>query len=84
MTHDDVLNRTDHLNESHVKLGSITLGKFLTLIMFDEKAETDAVKVVDAFCIASHLDAEATQESRSKAKAFRSWLIKEKAVKDTA
>jgi hypothetical protein len=52
--------------------------------MFDEKAETDAVKVVDAFCIASHLDAEATRESRSKAKAFRSWLIKEKAVKDTA
>ncbi|KAL5385513.1 hypothetical protein DPSP01_004627 [Paraphaeosphaeria sporulosa] len=80
-THDDILTHTDYLTEAHVKLGSISLGKFLGQIPFDDKGDVAAVKVVDAFCLASHLDGEARYGAQSKAKAFRSWYVRESAVK---
>ena len=82
VTHEDILNRTDSLVESHVKLGSISLSKFLASITFDEKTEVDVAKVVEAFCVASALDVEAAQRTDSKAAAFRDWLIYEKATRD--
>ncbi|KAJ4291960.1 hypothetical protein N0V90_009858 [Kalmusia sp. IMI 367209] len=78
ITSDDILTRTDYLTESHVKLGSISLGKFIAKIPFDDKEEIDATKVVDAFCLASRLDGEATYGSQSKAKAFRIFMVREK------
>jgi hypothetical protein len=80
-THDDILTHTDYLTEAHFKLGSISLGKFLDKIPFDDKGEIAATKVVDAFCLASHLDGEATYGVQSKAKAFRSWYVREVATK---
>ncbi|KAL5396307.1 hypothetical protein PMIN02_003343 [Paraphaeosphaeria minitans] len=71
----------DYLTEAHVKLGSISLGKFLGKIPFDDKGDVAAMKVVEAFCLASHLDGEATYGAQFKAKAFRSWFVREKAAR---
>ena len=83
-TQDDILTHAGYLAEAHIKLGSISLGKFLGKIPFDDKGDVAATKVVDAFCLASHLDGEATYGPQSKAKAFRSWLVRENAVKQDA
>ncbi|KAL1598907.1 hypothetical protein SLS60_008052 [Paraconiothyrium brasiliense] len=77
-----VIKAFDYLTESHLKLGSISLGKFLSKIPFDDKDGIAAIKVVEAFCLASHLDGEATYGSQSKAKAFRSWYVRESAAKE--
>ncbi|KAJ4360489.1 uncharacterized protein N0V89_001054 [Didymosphaeria variabile] len=81
-TPENTLTHIDYLTESHVKLGSITLGKFLDKIPFDDENGIAAIKVVEAFCLASHLDGEATYGSQSKAKAFRSWYVRENAAKE--
>ncbi len=68
----------DYLAQLQVKLGSITLRQFLGLIHFDDKDEVNAVRAVEAFSAASHLDSKAGSEMGSKAKAFRSWLLTQK------
>lgn len=83
-TRDDILTSTDYLSESRVKLGSISLGKFLSNMPFNGQTEIDATKVVEGFCLASHLDTEAIKGSHSKAKAFRSWLVSRKASMEDA
>jgi hypothetical protein len=47
------------------------------LIPFDEADEVAVMRVVEAFSVASHLDATAGIGTGSKAKAFRSWLVEQ-------
>ncbi|KAI4614744.1 uncharacterized protein J4E87_009339 [Alternaria ethzedia] len=70
----------DYIVQSQVKLGSITLRQFLDLIPFDEVDEVAALRIVEAFSIASHLDATACIGARSKARAFRKWMVDQKRV----
>ncbi|KAB2110879.1 hypothetical protein AG0111_0g2355 [Alternaria gaisen] len=70
----------DYIVQLRVKLGSITLRQFLDLIPFDEVDEAAAVHVIEAFSIASHMDTTAAIGTTSKAKAFRSWLVKQMKV----
>lgn len=65
----------DYLVQSRVKLGTITLRQFLSLILFDQENKVPAANVVDAFCAASYLDGKTNLDARNKARAFRSWLI---------
>lgn len=67
----------DYLNQAHVKLGSISLCQFLELVRWDEKEEVAALSVVEAFCAASHIDRGVVAGTRSKARAFRSWMVKQ-------
>jgi len=67
---------TDYVEQAHAKLGSIVLRQFLDLITFNEDEEANAMSVVEAFTAASHLDAQASKATGSKAKAFRSWMVK--------
>jgi hypothetical protein len=67
---------TDYVEQAHAKLGSIVLRQFLDLITFNEEEEAGALSVVEAFTAASHLDAQASKANKSKAKAFRSWMVK--------
>ena len=67
---------TDYVEQAHAKLGAIVLRQFLDLITFNEEEEASAMSVVEAFTAASHLDAQASKASGSKAKAFRSWMVK--------
>lgn len=69
------LTSTDYIAQLQVKLGSITLRQFLELIPFDEKDEVGALRVVEAFLAASHLDAKAGIGAESKARAFRNWML---------
>jgi hypothetical protein len=71
------LVNTDYVEQAHAKLGSIVLRQFLDLITFNEEEEASALSVVEAFTAASHLDAQASKATGSKAKAFRSWMVKE-------
>jgi hypothetical protein len=77
----DVMDVTsvDYVVQLQVKLGSITLRQFLDMTPFDENNEVAAMCVVDAFCAASHIDAKAGAGAASKARAFRSWLVTQKA-----
>ncbi|KAF2799695.1 hypothetical protein K505DRAFT_230443, partial [Melanomma pulvis-pyrius CBS 109.77] len=77
ITPDVSSGHTDYLTQALVKLGSITLRQFLELIPFNDKDETAAMSVVEAFCGASHLDKTVGSGTGSKAKAFRSWLLKQ-------
>ena len=70
----------DYLMQAHVKLGIINLQSFLEMIPWDNKDHTDTMNVVEAFCAASHLDQTLSRES--KARAFRSWMVREKLIKD--
>jgi len=74
-TQDIVFNDEDYVNKARTKLGSISLGGFLKLMHFDDQGNVDAMRVVEAFCLASHLDGEATKGVGSKAKAFRKWML---------
>jgi hypothetical protein len=67
---------TDYVEQAHAKLGAIVLRQFLDLITFNEEEEASAMSVVEAFTAASHLDAQASKATGSKAKAFRSWMVK--------
>ncbi|KAF1834743.1 hypothetical protein BDW02DRAFT_321224 [Decorospora gaudefroyi] len=67
---------TDYVEQAHAKLGSIVLRQFLDLITFNEEEEAAAMSVVEAFTAASHLDAQASKATGSKAKAFRNWMVK--------
>jgi hypothetical protein len=71
------LVNTDYVEQAHAKLGSIVLRQFLDLITFNEEEEASALSVVEAFTAASHLDAQASKATGSKAKAFRNWMVKE-------
>lgn len=66
---------TDFVAQLQVKLGSITLRQFLDMVPFDEKTDVMALRVVEAFSIASHIDAKAGMDAGSKARAFRNWMI---------
>jgi hypothetical protein len=70
----------DYIVLLQVKLGVITLRQFLDLIPFDESNEVAAMCVVEAFGVASHIDATAGIGTRSKARAFRRWLVEQKEV----
>ncbi|KAF2849116.1 hypothetical protein T440DRAFT_399861 [Plenodomus tracheiphilus IPT5] len=69
------ISSIDYVAQLQVKLGSITLRQFLDLIPFDEKGEVGALRVVEAFSAASHLDAQAGVGTGRKARAFRSWMV---------
>ena len=75
-TTSDTVNN-DYVEQAHAKLGAIVLRQFLDLIPFDEDEEASALSVVEAFSAASHLDAKASTGNGSKAKAFRSWLVRQ-------
>jgi hypothetical protein len=67
----------NYVVQLHVKLGSITLRQFLDLVPFNDVDEVTVMRIVEAFSVASHLDATAGIGTRSKAKAFRSWFIQQ-------
>lgn len=67
----------DYVAQAHVRLGSITLWQFLELMPFDEKEEAGAMSVLEAFSAASHMDAKASTGIASKARIFRSWMVKQ-------
>ncbi|KAH6839651.1 hypothetical protein BKA58DRAFT_415493 [Alternaria rosae] len=75
----DTVN-TDYVEQAHAKLGSIVLRQFLDLITFNEEEEANAMAVVEAFTAASHLDAQASKNQASKAKAFRKRMVKDGAA----
>ncbi|KAI8936676.1 hypothetical protein NX059_007071 [Plenodomus lindquistii] len=75
-TTSDTVN-VDYVEQAHAKLGSIVLRQFLDLIPFNEEDEASAISVMDAFAAASHLDTKASTGNGSKAKAFRSWLVRQ-------
>jgi hypothetical protein len=68
----------DYIVQLQVKLGSITLRIFLDLIPFDQFNEVSALRVVEAFCVASHMDATVGTGAQSKARTFRRWLVDQK------
>jgi hypothetical protein len=70
----------DYIVQLKVKLGFITLRQFLDLIPFNESNEVAAMPVVEAFGVASHIDATTDIGTRSKARAFRRWLVEQKEV----
>jgi hypothetical protein len=67
----------DYIAQTHIKLGSITLRQFLDLVPFDANERADAMAVLDAFCAASHMDTKAGTGTGSKARAFRSWMVRQ-------
>lgn len=73
-TTSDTVN-VDYVEQAHAKLGSIVLRQFLDLIPFDEDEVAGAISVVEAFTACSHLDAKGSGAG-SKAKAFRSWMVR--------
>lgn len=77
----DVMDITsvDYLLQLQVKLGSITLRQFLDMIHFDDENEATAVHIIEAFSAASHIDSQSGVGVGSKARAFRSWLVTQKA-----
>jgi hypothetical protein len=68
--------QTDYVSLQQIKLGHISLCQFLDLLRFDESECVDVVSVAEAFCAASHLDMKAGADNGSKAKAFRSWVVR--------
>ncbi|CAA9960867.1 hypothetical protein PTMSG1_04251 [Pyrenophora teres f. maculata] len=81
----DVIDVTsiDYVVQLQIKLGSITLRKFLDMIPFDENNQAAAMQVVDAFSAASHMDAKNAMGTRTKARVFRSWIVERKAVMES-
>jgi hypothetical protein len=77
ITPDVVSSHTDYLAQAHIKLGSVTLRQFLELIPFDQNVTTEAMNIVEAFCSASHMDGTAGSGAGLKAKAFRSWILRQ-------
>lgn len=71
---------TDYVVQSRVKLGTITLRKFLSLIPFEKDNTVAAMKVIDAFSAASHLDTKTNMDAENKARAFRSWIISQSSM----
>jgi hypothetical protein len=63
------------VNQAGVKLGSISLGDFLQLMYFDEQGNVCAMRLAEAFRIASHLDGETSKGVGFKAEAFRRWMV---------
>lgn len=78
---DTVPASDDYLMHAQVKLGIITLQGFLDMVPWDDQDQADTMSVVDAFCAASHLDQ--TLSRQSKARAFRSWVVREKLGRGT-
>jgi hypothetical protein len=77
ITPDVVSGHTDYLAQAHIKLGSVTLRQFLELIPFDHNVTTEAMNIVEAFCAASHMDRTAGSGAGLKAKAFRTWMLRQ-------
>jgi hypothetical protein len=69
----------DYVVQLRVKLGSITLRQFLDMVPFDEGDEVAAMRVIEAFSAASHMDAKAGVGTKSKARAFRKWIVTQEA-----
>jgi hypothetical protein len=68
-------HHNDYVAHAQIKLGSITLAKFLELMQFDEEEMIGVLAVLQAFGVASYLDAVAGNGTGSKAKAFRQWFV---------
>lgn len=75
-TASDAVN-SDYIEQAQAKLGSIVLRQFLDLVPFNDENEASAISVMEAFSAASHLDTKASTGNGSKAKAFRSWLVRQ-------
>ncbi|KAF9695661.1 hypothetical protein EKO04_006402 [Ascochyta lentis] len=65
----------DCITLARVQLGSVSLQLFVDLIPFNTRDEASIALVVEAFKNASHMDAEAGCNTRSKARAFRVWMM---------
>lgn len=70
----------DYVVQSRVKLGTITLRQFLSMISFDQDNTAAVVKILDAFSAASYLDAKTNMDAENKARAFRSWIISQRSM----
>lgn len=70
----------DYVVQSQVKLGSITLRQLMELMPFDAFNEVGAIRIVEAFSVASHMDAMAGIGAQSKARAFRRWIVEQERV----
>ena len=68
----------DYVTLARVQLGSVSLHQFVDLIPFNIRDEAPITVVVEAFKTASHMDAEAGLNVRSKAREFRKWLLAQK------
>ncbi|KAF2119955.1 hypothetical protein BDV96DRAFT_486277 [Lophiotrema nucula] len=77
----DILD--DYLAQSRIKLGSISLNQFLGLLRFERDGGVDAIAAVEAFCAAAHIDTRAADGAMSKAKVFRSWVVRQAQVHRT-
>jgi hypothetical protein len=67
----------DCVTQVRVKLGSISLRQFLDLVPFNVHDSVDVLRVLEAFAVASHLNAKAEAGLLgSKAKALRSWIVR--------
>lgn len=75
---------TDYVMQSRVKLGTITLLQFLSMIPFNQDNMVGAMTVLEAFSAASHLDAKTNMDAENKAKAFRSWIISQRSTRIAA
>ncbi|KAF3039411.1 hypothetical protein E8E12_008890 [Didymella heteroderae] len=67
----------DCVTMARVLLGSISLQLFVDSIPFDINSETPILATVEAFKNASHMDAEQARCGESKARTFRSWLLRQ-------
>ena len=67
----------NYVAQAQIKLGSVTLAQFLELCSFGAEGRIGGLAVVEAFLVASHLDAKAGYGTGSKAKAFRHWMVQQ-------
>ncbi|KAF2660079.1 hypothetical protein K491DRAFT_712110 [Lophiostoma macrostomum CBS 122681] len=74
---DATSHNSDYVARAQIKLGSITLAKFLDLMQFDEEEMIGAINVIEAFSVACFLDGNAGNGTGSKAKAFRRWNVEQ-------
>lgn len=65
----------DYLVLARVQLGSISLQQFVDAIPFNVFEEVPVTTVVEAFKVASHLDAIESRNTSSKARVFRDLLL---------
>ncbi|KAJ4987132.1 hypothetical protein SVAN01_07420 [Stagonosporopsis vannaccii] len=65
----------DYITLARVQLGSVSLQQFVDSIPFNMFEEAPLMTVVEAFKIASHLDAMESRDTNSKASAFRNLLL---------
>ncbi|OAL56245.1 hypothetical protein IQ07DRAFT_2047 [Pyrenochaeta sp. DS3sAY3a] len=67
----------DCVTQVRVKLGSISLRQFLDLVPFSAHDSVDVMGVLEAFAVASHLNAKAEAGLLGgKAKALRRWIVR--------